>query len=44
MMIGGIFGSTSHFERAVAPRERLTDIGPVANVHRRLCERDLRHA
>ena len=44
MMIGGIFCGTSHFKHAVAAREGLTDVGPLANVYRRLWERDLRHA
>jgi hypothetical protein len=43
MMIGGIFGGTNHFEHAVAARERLPNIRPVANVYRRLRDRDLRH-
>jgi len=43
MMVSGIFGGAGHFEHSVAARQRLTDIRAVADMNRRLCERDIRH-
>jgi hypothetical protein len=36
MLVGGVFGSTGHFEHTVEARERLPNVRAVANVRRRL--------
>jgi hypothetical protein len=34
MLVGSIFGSARHFEHAIAPRQRLTDIRAVPDMNR----------
>jgi hypothetical protein len=43
MVVGRIAGSAGDLEDTVAAGQRLTHVGAVPDMRRRLCENDLRH-